>query len=123
MGDGSETCLGGNTRSYCCDPPVDLPAPFSDIFPSGVPDNGNDAFHVDLDPDVGLKTSESGTFSTFTETDNENTGAFGEIFIDSPKDSSVSSLNLQSDWVLTGCDAQSDQPQKVGEALLKLSSP
>lgn len=51
--------------------------------------------------------------STFKETDDENSGAFGEIFIDSPKASSVSSLSVQSDWVITGCDARSDQPQQA----------
>ncbi|KDR74915.1 hypothetical protein GALMADRAFT_141231 [Galerina marginata CBS 339.88] len=152
-GDGTQPCLGGAQRTYCCDPPVDLPAPFSDIFPSGVPDSGNDLFHVDFDPDVGgiapsgvispsgvvspsgavalnsavpsslstvpalipsgIPDFESGTTSTFTESEDENSGAFGEIFIDSPKASSVSSMNLQSNWVLTGCDAKSDQPQQV----------
>ncbi|KAF8908652.1 hypothetical protein CPB84DRAFT_1843537 [Gymnopilus junonius] len=103
QGDASRPCAGGAQRTYCCDPPVDLPAPFSDIFPSGVPDSGNDLFHVDLDPDQGSTGSESGTKSTFTETDNEDSGAFGEVFIDSPKPSSVSSLNLQSDWVAAYC--------------------
>ncbi|PPR00468.1 hypothetical protein CVT24_004529 [Panaeolus cyanescens] len=88
-----------------------------DIFPSGVPDNGNDLFHVDFDPDEGTFTdavkSESGTKSTFTESENEDSGAFGEIFIDSPKAGSVSSLAVQSDWVITDCDARSDQPQQV----------
>jgi hypothetical protein len=96
---------------------VDLPAPFNDIFPSGVPDSGNDIFHVDLDPDVGTLSeavkTESGTSSTFKESDNENSGAFGELFIDSPNASSVSSLSIQSNWVITGCNAQSDQPQQV----------
>jgi hypothetical protein len=91
--------------------------PFSDIFPSGVPDSGNDLFHVDFDPDVGGRgngfTSEAGTDSKFTETEDEDTGAFGEVFIDSPKAGSVSSLDLQSNWVITDCDAKSDQPQQA----------
>lgn len=113
MGDGTRPCTGGAQRIYCCDPPVDLPAPFSDIFPSGVPDAGNDLFHVDFDPDMGGSGSESGTKSTFIESENEDSGAFGEIFIDSPKAASVSSLNVRSDWVLTGCNAKSDQPQQA----------
>lgn len=96
---------------------MDLPVPFSDIFPSGVPDSGNDLFHVDFDPDAGGTgvgaTPESGTKSTFTESENEDSGAFGEVFIDSPNAGSVSSLSIQSDWVLTGCDAKSDQPQQA----------
>lgn len=117
MGDGETPCQGGGRRTYCCDPPVDLPVPFSDIFPSGVPDNGNDLFHVDFDPDEGTLTdavkTPSGTKSTFTESEDENSGAFGEIFIDSPKAGSVSSLAVQSDWVITDCDPRSDQPQQV----------
>ncbi|KAF5312214.1 hypothetical protein D9619_003681 [Psilocybe cf. subviscida] len=127
VGDGTLACAGGATRQYCCDPPVDLPAPFGDIFPSGVPDSGNDIFHVDLDPDVGTLSkavkTESGTSSTFKESDNENSGAFGELFIDSPKASSVSSLSIQSNWVITGCNAQSDQPQQVAMYCSKANSP
>ncbi|PPQ76922.1 hypothetical protein CVT26_001383 [Gymnopilus dilepis] len=92
QGDAATPCIGGAERVYCCDPPVDLPAPFSDIFPSSVPDSGNDLFHVDFDPDQGGDGSKSGTKSTFTESENEDSGAFGEVFIDSPKPSSVSSV-------------------------------
>ncbi len=33
------------------------------------------------------------------------------MFIDSPNPSAVSSLSTTSDWVITSCDARSDQPQ------------
>ncbi|KAF7326532.1 hypothetical protein MVEN_02611400 [Mycena venus] len=113
LGDGTSPCTGGNLRSYCCDVPQPLPAPFSDIFPSTVKDTGNDLFNVDFDPDEGDSFSEEGTTSTFTEDDNENNSAFGEVFIDSPNPSSVLSLHITAGWVLSGCNAKSDQPQTV----------
>ncbi|KAF7378493.1 hypothetical protein MSAN_00276700 [Mycena sanguinolenta] len=113
LGDGTSPCTGGNVRSYCCDVPQALPVPFSDVFPSTVTDTGNDLFNVDFDPDEGDSFSEEGTTSTFTEDDNENNSAFGEVFIDSPNPSSVSSLDVTADWVLSGCDAKSDQAQTV----------
>ncbi|KAJ7222199.1 hypothetical protein GGX14DRAFT_301962, partial [Mycena pura] len=113
LGDGTSPCTGGNVRSYCCDVPQALPVPFSDIFPSTVKDTGNDLFNVDFDPDEGDSFSEEGTTSTFTEDDNENNSAFGEVFIDSPNPSSVSSLDISEGWVLSGCDPKSDQPQTV----------
>ncbi|KAJ7772314.1 glycosyl hydrolases family 18-domain-containing protein, partial [Mycena metata] len=113
IGDGTSPCTGGNVRSYCCDVPQALPVPFSDIFPSNVEDTGNDLFNVDFDPDQGDSFSEEGTTSTFKEDDNENNSAFGEVFIDSPNPSSVSSLDVTEGWVLSGCDAKSDQAQTV----------
>lgn len=38
---------------------------------------------------------------------------FGEVFIDSPNPASVSSLSIEADWTIVGCDATSDQPQAV----------
>ncbi|KAF5346427.1 hypothetical protein D9758_012782 [Tetrapyrgos nigripes] len=112
--DGTTARTGGSMRSYCCDVPQALPVPFGDVFPSTVKDSGNDLFTVDFDPDEGSpKFSEDGTASTFTGDDNENNGAFGEVFIDSPNPGSVSSLDLSSDWVLTSCDPRSDQPQTI----------
>ncbi|KAJ6477836.1 hypothetical protein C8R47DRAFT_1020145 [Mycena vitilis] len=113
LGDGTSPCTGGHVRSYCCDVPQALPVPFSDIFPSTIKDTGNDLFNVDFDPDEGDSFSEEGTTSTFKEDDNENNSAFGEVFIDSPNPSSVSSLDLAAGWVLSGCDAKSDQAQTV----------
>ena len=40
-------------------------------------------------------------------------GQFGEVFITSPNAQSVSSVDIQSDWVLVGCDSKSDQPQTI----------
>ncbi|KAG6834187.1 hypothetical protein H0H93_011322, partial [Arthromyces matolae] len=54
----------------------------------------------------------SGSFG-IADDGKENDSAFGEVFISSPNPSSVSSLDFQSDWVITGCDANSDQPQEV----------
>ncbi|KAJ6534397.1 hypothetical protein B0H19DRAFT_442211 [Mycena capillaripes] len=113
LGDGDSPCTGGNMRSYCCDVPQALPVPFKDVFPDDVKDSGNDLFNVDFDPDVGNSFSEEGSTSTFKEDDNEDNGAFGEVFIDSPNPSAVSSLDLASNWVLSGCDPKSDQPQQV----------
>lgn len=107
--------------SYCCDVPQLLPVPFHDVFPDDVKDSGNDLFSVDFDPDVGTSQSEEGSTSTFTEDDDENNGAFGEVFIDSPNPSSVSSFDFASGWVLTGCDPRSDQPQEVCCLLLPVS--
>ena len=83
-----------------------MPVPFDDIFPSDVVE-GAETFDVEFDPDV----SSSGSSSTPIY--NENDGAFGEVFIDSPNTQSVSSMAPVSDWVVTSCDPKSDQPQTV----------
>jgi hypothetical protein len=44
---------------------------------------------------------------------------FGEVFISSPNPGSVSSLALESDWVLTDCDRTSDQPQTVRTSVIQ----
>ncbi|KAJ7717903.1 hypothetical protein B0H14DRAFT_3170880 [Mycena olivaceomarginata] len=44
---------------------------------------------------------------------NSNDTAFGEVFIDSPKESSVSSLDIATNWVVTSYNPGSDQPQSV----------
>ena len=83
----------------------DVPVPFDDIFPSDVVE-GAETFDVEFDPD-GSNTGHS------TTNNDENTEAFGEVFIDSPNAQSVSSMALISDWTVTSCDPRSDQPQTV----------
>jgi hypothetical protein len=34
-----------------------------------------------------------------------------QVFIDSPNANAVSSLDIHANWVITSCDARSDQPQ------------
>lgn len=89
--------------------------PFHDIFPDTVPEGSLD-FEEEFDPDEGVKegSTGSGTSSSLPNDDNENDTAFGEVFIDSPKASSVSSLDLKTNWVITSCNPGSDQPQSVG---------
>ncbi|KAJ7826386.1 hypothetical protein B0H14DRAFT_2817404 [Mycena olivaceomarginata] len=113
LGDGSQPCAGSGKRVYCCDPPVVLPTPFSDIFPNGTT-QGSELFYVEFDNDVGnASSSKTATHSTFAASSDENTNAFGEIFINSPKQGSVSSMSLASNWVIVNCDAKSDQAQQV----------
>lgn len=66
---------------------------------------------MDFDPDIDAP--EAGTSSNMSADEIENDEAFGEIFIDSPNPASVSSLNLESHWVLTSCNEGSDGPQQV----------
>ncbi|KAJ7864427.1 hypothetical protein B0H14DRAFT_3443479 [Mycena olivaceomarginata] len=91
-GDASKSCSGSGTRSYCCDysgHDVD-PIPFDDIFPDTVPEGSLD-FEEEFDPDEGVKegSTGSGTSSSLPNDQDENDTAFGEVFIDSPKASSV----------------------------------
>ena len=83
-----------------------MPVPFDDIFPSDVVE-GAETFDVEFD--LGVPSSGSSSTPIY----NENSEAFGEVFIDSPNTQSVSSMAPVSDWVVTSCDPKSDQPQTV----------
>ena len=89
-----------------------MPVPFDDIFPSTVIE-GAETFDVEFDPVSNSTSSSSASSGTSTPDDDENSEAFGEVFIDSPNDQSVSSMAPVSDWVVTSCDPKSDQPQTV----------
>lgn len=98
-----------------------LPVPEDWVFPRWF-NNSNTydvnqpaSFTVDFDDNTGTSDSSStGAGSSGIGDDGkENDSAFGEVFISSPNPSSVSSLDVQSDWVITGCDATSDQAQEV----------
>ncbi|KZS89652.1 hypothetical protein SISNIDRAFT_489074 [Sistotremastrum niveocremeum HHB9708] len=119
QGDASQPCGGTGSRSYCCDAAGSdfLPVPFEDVFPSGTP-QGSESFTVNLDEDVedvgdapsgDESSSEWGGSDDGTEEDEP----FGEVFIDSPNAGSVSSMALETNWVITNCSASSDQPQQV----------
>ena len=82
-----------------------MPVPFDYIFPSDTPEGA-----VTFDVEFDLDPSDTGHS---TPNNDENTEAFGEVFIDSPNPQSVSSLALVSDWVVTSCHPKSDQPQTV----------
>ncbi|KAJ7155607.1 glycosyl hydrolases family 18-domain-containing protein [Mycena filopes] len=115
-GDASKSCSGSGTRSYCCDfnGHDETPLPFDDIFPSGTPE-GSLSFQEEFDPDEGVADGKtgSGSSSPLPNDQDENDTAFGEVFIDSPNAASVSSLELTTNWVITGCHPTSDQPQSV----------
>ncbi|KAF7373855.1 Chitin-binding type-1 domain-containing protein [Mycena sanguinolenta] len=71
---------------------------------------------VDYDDNEGTPddtTAGAGSSSILSDDGNENTSPFSSVFISSPNAASVSSLDLESDWVVTDCDATSDQPQTV----------
>ena len=89
-----------------------MPVPFDDIFPSTIIE-GAETFDVEFDPVSNSTSSSSASSGTSTPDDDENSEAFGEVFIDSPNGQSVSSLAPVSDWVVTSCDPKSDQPQTV----------
>ncbi|KAJ7488142.1 hypothetical protein FB451DRAFT_1226548 [Mycena latifolia] len=116
QGDASKPCSGSGTRSYCCnyDGHNDEPIPFGDLFPDTVPEGGL-TFQEEFDPDEGVQegSTGSGTSSPLPNDAEENDSAFGEVFIDSPNAGSVSSLDLQTNWVITSCHPTSDQPQSV----------
>ncbi|KIJ58948.1 glycoside hydrolase family 18 protein [Hydnomerulius pinastri MD-312] len=113
QGDASQPCSGSGSRTYCCDPigSAYVPVPFYDIFPSNITE-GAETFDVEFDPDV-TNSPQVASGSNSTTTDNENTEAFGEVFIDSPNANAVSSMAVVSDWVVTSCDPTSDQAQTV----------
>jgi hypothetical protein len=91
--------------------------PFSNVFDTSIVKQGAETFQVEFDPDQGASqgSNGAGASSDFPSNNRENDEAFGEVFIDSPNPSSVSSLALQSDWVITSCHPTSDQPQQVHE--------
>ncbi|KAG6836731.1 hypothetical protein H0H93_004394 [Arthromyces matolae] len=103
-----------NTKTF-------LPVPENWVFPQTFENsdtydvNQPATFTADFDDNTGTSdTSSTGSGSSGVGDDGkENDSAFGEVFISSPNPSSVSSLDIQSDWVITGCDATSDQPQEV----------
>jgi hypothetical protein len=98
-----------------------LPVPENWVFPQTFENsdtydvNQPATFTADFDDNTGTSDSSStGSGSSGVGDDGtEDDSAFGEVFISSPNPSSVSSLDIQSDWVITGCDATSDQPQEV----------
>ena len=92
-----------------------IPVDPSDVFDETPTPSGSETFKVEFDPDEGVKDNKvgAGTSSDEKEDENENHEAFGEVFIESPNPQSVSSLDLTSDWVVTGCHPTSDQPQTV----------
>ena len=115
-----------------------IPVPFDDVFPDNVPTFGSETFTVDIDQDMGTSQSGSAEAIDMDEPSSdgpagkchsvlllancwtfdvaniiEETEAFGEIFIDSPNPASVSSMTLETNWVIVGCNATSDQPQSV----------
>lgn len=89
-----------------------LPVPENWVFPQTFENsdtydvNQPATFTVDFDDNTGTSDSSStGSGSSGVGNDGkENDSAFGEVFISSPNPSSVSSLDIQSDWVITGCD-------------------
>ncbi|KAJ7864454.1 hypothetical protein B0H14DRAFT_2736332 [Mycena olivaceomarginata] len=109
QGDAGQPCSGSGTRSYCCHlSGYDLEqVPFHDIFPDTVPEGSLD-FEEEFDPDEGVKegSTGSGTSSSLPNDDNENDTRFRRA-------SSVSSLDIATNWVVTSCNPGSDQPQSV----------
>jgi hypothetical protein len=73
------------------------------------------SFTVDFDDNIGPSDPDAvGTGSAGLSDDaQENDSPFGEVFITSPNPQSVSSLDINSDWVLVGCDASSEEPQTI----------
>ncbi|KAF9465227.1 hypothetical protein BDZ94DRAFT_1307367 [Collybia nuda] len=97
-----------------------LPVPEDWVFPQFSPINGEGisetaTFTVDFDDNIGPADSSSFGAGSSGESDDgdENDSPFGEVFISSPNPSSVSSVSIESDWVLTDCLRSSDQPQTV----------
>ncbi|KAJ7502451.1 hypothetical protein B0H11DRAFT_1712411, partial [Mycena galericulata] len=124
QGDASQSCVGSGRRLYCCNPPANeqfLPVPEQWVLPllDGIP--GGDeviqpaTFTVDFDDNIGTSDPNQEGDGSSGESDDgqENDSPFGEVFISSPNPGSVSSLDLASDWVITGCARSSDQPQEV----------
>ncbi|KAF7370474.1 hypothetical protein MSAN_00679200 [Mycena sanguinolenta] len=88
--------------------------PFTDVFPTSTPDDGTVTFDDEFDGDTG--TMEANTTSTLPDGTDPDTTAFGEVFIYSPNENAVSSVDdLETDWVIpTGvCNATSEGPQTV----------
>ncbi|KAJ6518951.1 hypothetical protein C8R45DRAFT_1116819 [Mycena sanguinolenta] len=88
--------------------------PFTDVFPTSTPDDGTVTFDDEFDDDTG--TMEANTTSTLPDGTDQDTTAFGEVFIYSPNENAVSSVDaLDTDWVIPAgvCDATSEDPQTV----------
>ncbi|KAJ6518939.1 hypothetical protein C8R45DRAFT_918040 [Mycena sanguinolenta] len=82
--------------------------PFTDVFPTSTPDDGTVTFDDEFDDDMG--TMEANTTSTLPDGTDPDTTAFGEVFIYSPNENAVSSVDtLDTDWVIPAdvCDATS----------------
>ncbi|KAJ6492287.1 hypothetical protein C8R45DRAFT_990838 [Mycena sanguinolenta] len=118
QGDASSQCVGGHERNYCCDTPnaaTFSPVDVSDVFPLEETNGETVAFTVDYDDNQGTPDDTvigSGS-SGLSDDGKENDSPFSSVFISSPNAESVSSMDLESDWVVTDCDATSDQPQTV----------
>ncbi|KAH9919518.1 uncharacterized protein B0H18DRAFT_1122441 [Fomitopsis serialis] len=120
QGDASSTCTGKARRNYCCTPPASeefLPVPEDWVIPLGQGYGADQpaSFTADFDDNTGPSdtTSQGAGFTGISDDGQENDSPFGEVFITSPNAQSVSSLDVQSDWVLVGCDGRSDQAQTV----------
>ncbi|KAJ7636644.1 hypothetical protein FB45DRAFT_741932, partial [Roridomyces roridus] len=117
QGDAQTSCVG-NDRQFCCDTPNDAtfsPIPLLDVFPESETEGNIVTFAVDFDENQGTSdTTETGAGSSGIEDDAmEEDSPFSSVFISSPNAASVSSLDLESDWVITNCDSTSDQSQSV----------
>ncbi|KAH9829398.1 uncharacterized protein C8Q71DRAFT_863325 [Rhodofomes roseus] len=111
---------GKARRNYCCTPPTSeefLPVPEDWVIPLGEGYGADQpaSFTADFDDNTGPSdpTGEGTGTTGIGDDGQENDSPFGEVFITSPNAQSVSSLDVQSDWVLVGCDSQSDQPQSI----------
>ncbi|KAK0560437.1 hypothetical protein OC861_006279 [Tilletia horrida] len=107
--------IGGQAilRSYCCDPPADTESsiPGSWLFPSGGSGSINETLQIDQDVNTPAASAvEDIHYDDPTDPDHNE---FGEVFISSPKAASVSRMDVNSDWVITGCHPASDEPQEV----------
>ncbi|EPS92980.1 hypothetical protein FOMPIDRAFT_1056393 [Fomitopsis schrenkii] len=106
------TIVGG---SFICE--EFLPVPEDWVIPLGQGYGADQpaSFTADFDDDIGPSDPNGeGAGSTGIGDDgNENDSPFGEVFITSPNAQSVSSVDVQSDWMLVGCDSKSDQPQTI----------
>ncbi|KAJ6484663.1 hypothetical protein C8R45DRAFT_1214695 [Mycena sanguinolenta] len=118
QGDATSACLGGIQRKYCCDTPnaaTFSPVNSGDVFPDSETVGDTLTFAVDYDDNEGTADDTvTGDGSSGLGDDGlENDSPFASVFISSPNAESVSSLDLESDWVVADCDATSDQPQTV----------
>ncbi|EIW85796.1 hypothetical protein CONPUDRAFT_142199 [Coniophora puteana RWD-64-598 SS2] len=95
--------------------------PYTDLFPNADPQgatnctlqlvtSATDVTDPDAGEDGGVGSS---TFDGTADGSDPNSQSFAEVVIDSPNESSVSSMNPQSDWRVVGCNTHSDQPQNV----------
>nr|GAT44459.1 predicted protein [Mycena chlorophos] len=125
QGDEKSSCVG-NVRNYCCDTPSSStfsPVPISDVFPLSETNGNAVTFTVDYDDNEGTPNDPETTSgavnapgegsSGLSDDGKENDSPFSSVFISSPNAASVSSVDLESDWVLSNCDKTSDAPQTV----------